>query len=108
MLRGPHVQADPIVGGYDGGSRRVTGIYPLSPVCQRSQDGVEDVVEIRANICCQKAQNEIVVLLKQHVLATVATVRIGVGKVLIAVKLDCYSGICTETMFPHPSKGMGS
>ena len=52
------------------------------PPTQHSQDGVQHLVEIFAYVLGQKAQDEIAVLLQQPVFATVAAIRIRIGKML--------------------------
>lgn len=57
------------------------------PIRQRAQDGVEDRVQVPADIFRQKPQHKIAVLLQQSVLAPVAAVDFGVGEMLCSVKL---------------------
>ena len=60
----------------------------MSPAAERTQHRIEHEVEVLADVLCQKAQHEVVVLLEELVLAPIPAVRHGVREVLGAVQLD--------------------
>jgi len=60
----------------------------LCPAAERTQHGVEHQVEFLPDVFCQKAKNEVVVLLKELVLASIPAVRHGVREVLGTVQFD--------------------
>ena len=53
---------------------------------QRTEDSVEHILQILADILCEKAQYQVAVLLQQQIFAPVSTVRDRIGKVLVTVE----------------------
>ena len=60
----------------------------FSAAAERTQHGIEHQVEILADVLCQKAKDEVVVLLEELVLAPIPAVRHGVCEVLRAIQFD--------------------
>jgi len=55
---------------------------------QRGEDRIQDVIQVFADVLRQKAQDEIVVLLKQSILPPIPPVSLGVRQMLSPVQLD--------------------
>ena len=52
------------------------------------QDGVENGLQLLADVLSQKAQHEVAVLLQQLVLPPIAAIRDRIGQVLSAIEFD--------------------
>ena len=63
--------------------------------------GVQNVVEVFANVRSQKSKHEILVLLKKRVFAPVTTISLNVGQVLVAVQFDDNSPRFAEKIHFH-------
>jgi hypothetical protein len=50
---------------------------------QRSEDPVQHFIQALSNVFGEESKHEIAILLQQNILAPVATVRFGAGKMLI-------------------------
>ncbi len=68
----------------------------LSTATERSQNGIEHPVKLRAHVLDKKAQDEVAVLLQQLVLAPVAAIGVRIRKMLSAVQLYRQARIGTE------------
>src|SRR5262249_18030473 len=61
------------------------GPRPLAP-CQRLQYGIQNAIQILADILCKKSQNDIAVLLQQPVFPAIAPVGLWIGETLGAIE----------------------
>ena len=64
-------------------------------MCKNSKYGVENIIQMLADIFSQKTQHKEAVLLQQMVLTPVTAVGCDVCKVLWSVKLDSQPRLCT-------------
>jgi len=60
---------------------------PFTP-CQRLQYGIQDAIEILADILCKKSQNEIAVLLQQSVFPAITPVGFWIGEMLRTIEFQ--------------------
>ena len=68
----------------------------LATLCKHPQDRIEHRIQFLAHVLGKEAQHEVAVLLKQLVLASVATIGDRIRKVLSAVEFDGYAGVGAE------------
>ena len=68
---------------------------------QSTQNRIKDGVEVFAQIFGQETQDIIIMLLQQLILAAVASVGVGIGKMLSAVQFDGQSRTAAEQIHFH-------
>jgi hypothetical protein len=56
---------------------------PAGSMGQRSEDPVQHFIQALSNVFGEESKHEIAILLQQNILAPVATIRFGAGKMLI-------------------------
>ena len=76
------------------GAHTDTRSAPLTP--QDAQDGVEDGVQLAADVFGKKPEDEVAVLLEQPVLATVPSIGGGIRQVLRAIQFEGEARVGTE------------
>ena len=68
---------------------------------QRSQNGIQNLVEILANVLGEKPEDQIAVLLKQGIFSTISPVGVRVAQMLAAVQFNGESGLHTQEVDLH-------
>jgi len=74
------------------------------------QDSIQNLIEILTNVFGQEPEDQIAVLLKQSILATIAPVGLRVAQMLAAIQFDGEArgrAKQSTSMRPQPSKGIG-
>lgn len=75
----------------------------MAPASDRSQNGVEHLVEIPPDVFSQEPQDQVAVLLEHLVLPAVTAIRLGIPQVLAFVELHSDAGIRAQQVDLQPS-----
>ena len=70
-------------------------------VSQRALDGVQDIIQVLAEVFGQEAEHEISMFLERGVLAPVATVSLGISQMLSAIQFDHQASSLAEQIHFH-------
>ena len=80
-------------------------------MCQSAENSVEHIVEMFADVLSEESQHDVAIFLKQHVLAPVATIGLGISQMLASVNLNRDARFRIKKIHfhvSHPSKGIGN
>src|SRR5260370_11917801 len=92
----------PTAGRGPKGTERLMLVKPL-PVSQRSQDGIQYIIQPFSKIIAQETEHEIPMLLKRGVFSSVAPVSFSIRQMVAAIQLDYQPRSFAQEIHFHPA-----